>query len=251
MKLTLILFVLTFASASYAQKVDTLRVLDNRLQIDKLREGTHDFITYFEDSTGTKIRASVWSRSIQFTTLNGEPVVLIKQQWHSDDTLNRRSVVSYVKRKNFQPIYHYTSSKRSGVEAYKFLNDKITGVDTVIQSKNKTFNQPLTVPTLNWELDLETFVTLPYAKGKVFALNFYHPGSTVSVPQYYIYTVTGSEELLLLNGKKEDCWKLEINYTPTSKATFYISKKTQDVLKMSETLGKGFTRYKVKIGIQS
>jgi hypothetical protein len=48
----------------------------------------------------------------------------------------------------------------------------------------------------------------------------------------------------------EDCWKLEINYdkTGSNSATFYISKKTHDVLKMEERFGKS-KRYKVKLGV--
>ena len=55
----------------------------------------------------------------------------------------------------------------------------------------------------------------------------------------------------MLNGKNEDCWKLEITYdtAANTRAIFYISKQTHDILKMEEWIGKNRKRYKVKLGV--
>jgi hypothetical protein len=65
-------------------------------------------------------------------------------------------------------------------------------------------------------------------------------------PAYYNYTVSGSETIKGTDGKMTDCWLLKINYTETSWAIFWISKKTKEVLKMQEYFNGNY-RYKVKL----
>jgi hypothetical protein len=108
---------------------------------------------------------------------------------------------------------------------------------------NKGFTISLQQPTFNWELDMETFSMLPFAKGKTFAINFYHPGSTVG-PKFYRYTVEGEEKLESMQGKKIDCWKLTCYYDGANYSTWWIDKHTCTVVKMKERYNGRF-RYKL------
>ena len=234
----------------WAQKgIDTIRIHQGDLQMQWLRAGKNEYLVYMEDTAGQKSRLSLWERHVAFDHIDGQDVIRITQTWYADDSLGRRKLTSLVSRTNFAPLYHHTWHPPAGVQAFQFGANSITGVDSVAASTNKTFSLPLTTPTLNWELDLETFATLPLAEGKRFAINFYHPGGRTA-PQYYLYTVTGSQALRLMNGQPVDCWKLEIAYDATgqNRGVFYISKQTHDVLKMEEVFGNR-KRYKVKLGV--
>jgi hypothetical protein len=243
------LFFLTTQATMAQEKTDTLHIAQNPLQTKWIRPGKNTYLVFFEDSAGRKTRLSLMDRTISFDKKEGKDIIVIDQDWTSGDTSGLRKVLSYVDRKSFAPIYHYTWASKPGVQAFQFKENTIAGVDTVAASTNKTFNISAPEPTLNWELDLETFSTLPYKDNVNFAIPFYHPGGR-SAPQFYLYRVSGSEQLTLLNGQKEDCWTLHIRYDEagTNQATFYISKKTRDVLKMVETFNK-WKRYKVKLGV--
>jgi hypothetical protein len=99
--------------------------------------------------------------------------------------------------------------------------------------------------TLNWHLDLEVFPVLPYKEGVTFLIPFYDPG--FPAPKNQAYTVEGSAELEGYNNQKIDCWLLT-HEVRGQKATFWISKKTKEVLKLEEQIGNGRWRYKIKLG---
>lgn len=102
---------------------------------------------------------------------------------------------------------------------------------------------------LNWHLDLETFPTLPYKTGLTFVIPFYDPG-TASGFQKVAYTVTGSAELIGYNDQKIDCWLL-VHESKGNKEVFWISKKTNEVLKLEQEVGGRMYRYKIKLGFSS
>jgi hypothetical protein len=241
----LLLFVQPFWQTANAQ-VDTIRLDTNDLITSQLKPGLHQYVVYFDmqKKPGMKM-PSLWNRQVKFTEYKGEPAIEIVQNWYSGDTLTNRYVYSISKRKNFEPIYHYTKSSKSA-EAFDFENGKISGSDTVAGNDKKDLEVLLTTPTINWELDLEVFSTLPFKKaGQVFVINFYHPGGRMS-PAYYTYTVTGSEVIQGVDGQRIDCWLLKIDYSEGNGAIFWISKKSKEVLKMKENF-RGNYRYKIKL----
>lgn len=75
---------------------------------------------------------------------------------------------------------------------------------------------------------------------------FYDPGSPA--PRNVAYTVTGSAELEGNNNQKIECWLL-IREASGNKEIFWISKKTKEVLKLEQEIGKEKWRYKIKLGI--
>lgn len=230
----------------YGQTVDTVRLSDNDLLTANLRPGVYEYLVYFKNPKKNKIVGhSLWRREVNFKTQAGKEMIEIVQHWNNSDTLFNRYVYSLNERGNFKPVYHYARSTR-GAEAFNFTDTAITGADSVSGNAQKDLRVAQVVPTLNWELDLEVFGTLPFKKeGQQFAINFYHPGGKTG-PQYYLYTVVGTEQLRMPEGRQVDCWKLKINYTDDSWAVFWIGRKSKEVLKMEEYF-RGMYRYKVRV----
>jgi hypothetical protein len=244
LSLLLLLMWMCLSCPANAQ-VDTIQLSKQDLMTSNLKPGVHQYLVYYGNAKKKKITgSSIWNRKVNFKQWNGEEVIEIEQQWYSSDTAFNRYVYSISRTKDFSPIYHTTKSK-NGVEAFNFSKKLIVGSDTVENNLKKDMKVDSDPSTLNWELDMEVFSTLPFKKeGQRFIINFYHPGGRTN-PKYYEYAVIGSEKIKLADQKEAECWKLKIDYSPTSWAIFWIGKKSREVLKMQETFGAGY-RYKVK-----
>jgi len=225
---------------------DTVYSINNKQIKESLREGTNQYLVFIQNKKKVKqTGAYIWSRTIKFKKFNSKDVIEISQKWYSSDSARYRYVYSLVERNTLLPIYHRTWTKQLGIEAYDFYPDKIVGSDSVSENSKKGFSITLSHPSLNWEIDLETFGLLQLKPNKSFAINFYHPGAKGG-PGFYEYKVVGDEVLTGSDGVKVPCWKLKINYSEKSWAVFYISKKKKEVVKMEEDFGVG-VRYKVKL----
>ena len=99
---------------------------------------------------------------------------------------------------------------------------------------------------LNWHLDLEVFPLLTYKDKTTYVINFYDPGFPTP-PQMQTYTVIGSGTLQGYDSQTIDCWMLRHGSLPQNLETFWISKKTGEVLKLEQEYGGRF-RYKIKLG---
>jgi hypothetical protein len=241
--LTFLLFICLYAEVR--SQTDTISIASNHLITSQLKEGLHQYIVYFENPKKQKITGhSLWSRQVSFRKHNGSDVIEIVQRWHSSDTAFNRYVYSVCNRRNFQPIYHYTRSVR-GIEAFNFTGGRVAGADSVADNGKKTLSVDTDVPTLNWELDLEIFSTLPIKReGQRFLINFYHPGG--SKPAYYEYKIIGTESIKGIDNRQIECWKMKISYTANDWAVFWISKRSKEVLKMQEYFRGGY-RYKIRL----
>jgi hypothetical protein len=232
-------------SRSVHAQIDTIHLATQDLITTNLKAGVHQYLVYYGNAKKKKLAgSSIWNRKVDFKQWNGEEVIEIEQQWYGSDTTFNRYVYSISRKKDFSPIYHTTKSK-NGVEAFNFSGRQVVGSDSVENNLKKDLKVDTDPSMLNWELDLEVFSTLPFKKeGQRFIINFYHPGGRTN-PAYYEYAVVGSEKIKLADDKETDCWKLKIDYTPSSSAIFWVGKKSREVLKMRETFGAGY-RYKVK-----
>jgi hypothetical protein len=240
-----ILVSLTLLTYNASAQIDTIRIETNDLITSQLKPGLHQYLVYFDVAKKDAFKMpSLWNRQVNFIDYKGEPAIEIIQNWYGGDTTNNRYVYSVARRKTFEPIYHYTKMKE--VEAFDFNKRNVMGSDTIANNSKKGFEIALSTPTLNWELDLEIFSTLPFKKaGQTFVINFYHPGGRTA-PMYYSYKVVGSEKLKAIDNSNIECWQLKIDYTPTDWAIFWISKNSKEVIKMKEHF-RGNYRYKVKL----
>lgn len=244
MKLRIFLLFL-FAPFMMSAQVDTVYHLDSKLIKKYLKPSSNQYLVFIQRKGDPRQTfTTVWVRDVKFINRGGHELIEISQKWYGSDTARVRHVYSIMDANNFSPVYHYTQMNRA-VEAFDFYRDKIKGSDSVSNNTKKDFLVTLNEPTLNWELDLETFPLLDLKAGKSFAISFYHPGGKTE-PKLYVYKVIGEQNLAVVEGTSVPCWKLRIDYDARSYAVFYISKKGREVLRMDEDFGGG-VRYKVKL----
>lgn len=256
---------LTSTVKLHAQKTDTLQVTAANINTNVLREGTHRYLVYFKmKKDSVRTQTQFWTRTIKRTNYNNTPVIEINQEWEDKDSI-LHIVKSIADAKTMQPLYHKTwwkvqmsrtsTAKTVNVTTVDFLkktvdyNGKILS-DTISNKQAKAiwtgYQSSVGKYFLNWHSDLETFPTLPYKTGLTFVIPFYDPG-TASNYQKVAYTVTGSAELTGFNDQKIDCWLL-VHETKGNKEVFWISKKTNEVLKLEQEIGGSMYRYKIKLG---
>ncbi len=250
------------------QKGDTLRITAKDINTAVLREGTHRYLVYFKMKKDTvRSMAQFWTRTIKRTNYNGIAAFEISQEWEDKDSI-MHIVKSYSDLRTLQPLYHHTwwkvltgrnataktvsstvvNMKQKTVE---YNGRMLSDADTARQMKKiwEGFKSSAGKYYLNWHLDLETFPTLPFRKGLTFIIPFYDPG-TGSDFQTVAYTVQGEAELEGYDRQKIRCWIL-VHESPGNKETFWISKKTREVLKLEQQFGAGAARYKIKLGFSN
>lgn len=236
-----------FFNCDLKAQADTLFTLDVKMIKAQLKEGTSQYLIFFQNKKKAKQAGTfLTTQSVRFTTLHGIEAIAIEQKTYSSDTSAYFYEYSLVNRTTFNPIHYRLWTQRSGLQAYDFYRDKVVASDTVANnSSKKDYVCAIQKPLLNWNLDLVTFPLLNLKMGKRYYINFYQPGSPKEA-QLYEYKIVGEESLKGNDGQTVDCWKLNITYTETNKATFYISKRTKEVIKLVEDFGSGI-RYKVRL----
>lgn len=247
MRILYTLILLTVTLTAVAQ-VDTINAKNNRLLTDRLKEGISKYLVYNTDSlTGTVTASDIWERTVTFGSLTGsnQAVTLFEWKWYRNESLFRH-VKAVADRKTLAPVSEITLFKGFAFAGYRFDNGFLTP-DTTLQGNrvNKNMKVPLNPAVFNWELDMETFSTLPITGvGQKFAIAFMDPNSPT--PNYHLYEVAGAENLALNKEVSIKCWLLKINYGNGSYAQFWISQQSHEVLKMREYFN-GSYRYKVKL----
>lgn len=88
------------------------------------------------------------------------------------------------------------------------------------------------------------FSLLPYKDKVTFLIPYYDPGSIAT--QNVAYTVTGTAQLEGYDNRKIDCWLL-VHEEKGNKEVFWISKKTNEVLKLEQEINGKMWRYKIKL----
>ncbi len=267
MKKLLIFFITQLIISTYTLKaavVDTIKITPQHINTKLLREGTHRYLVYFKmKKDSVRTQTQFWTRDIKRTQYQGKEVIEINQSWEDKDSI-MHIVKSISDAKTMQPLYHNTwwkvQTSRNPVKMVtsssidfisKIVEDngrQIVATDTAKKYKAiwSAFKSIENQFHLNWHLDLETFPTLPYKENVVFEIPFYEPGSTSSLTKVH-YKVTGSALLESYNDQKIDCWLL-VHESPGNKETFWISKKTREVLKLVQVLNNTFYRFKIKLG---
>lgn len=237
-----------------AQKTDTLIIQPKDINTKVLIPGTHRWLVYFKagkDSIRTNF--AIWSRKIDLITYQGKEAISVTQEWENKDSIIHK-VYTVCDRKDFSTLYQHAWTKGNGIWEFDFLkkemiiNGKRIGADDTARvntARRLAFESATSQYTLNWHLDLEVFPLLPYKVNTTFMINFYDPG--FPKPKLVTYTVIGSGILTGSDNRKIDCWLLQQQGTRSTE-TFWISKKTKEVLKLEqEELGSGKQRFKVKL----
>ncbi len=270
MRYSLPIFLYLFCAAFFAnaQKKDTVFISEKDINTKILREGTHRYLVYFKmNKDSVRTQTQFWTRIIKKSDYNGIPAIEINQEWEDKDSI-MHIVKSFSDARTMKPLYHKTwwkvpasrtaTTKAVNVTVVDFLNKtveyngrKVSDADTVKQAKAiwEAYKSSLDKYFLNWHLDLETFPLLPYKNGVTFVIPFYDPG-TASKLQKVAYTVTGTAQLTGYDDQKIDCWLLT-HESKGNKEVFWISKKTNEVLKLEQEVNGKLYRYKIKLGFSS
>jgi hypothetical protein len=240
-------FICLTAFQNISAQVDTISIKNNNLQIQYLKEGNSQFLTWSKDSiTGNISGLLLWERYISFANLSGKPVVVISQQRISGDTNRKTFVYTVSDKKNLQTIYDYRQDANSGIKAYNYIDHEITGADTVKGNTKIGFHLSFQDIPYCFEIDLETLSLLPLKfVGQQMAINFYHPGGTVP-PKYYRVSVIGRERIYSIDDYSIDCWIIRLDYDAENYDVSWISVKNHEYLKLESHFPKG-TYYKTKL----
>lgn len=235
------------ASLGSRAQIDTIHTQNNKLNTAAFKEGKASYAVFFEDSTGKRLTtADIWDRTISLTTgAGGQKLYQFGWKWYRKDTLIA-NVSATGNFPSFQPLTHDAVYTGRSNRSFVFAGNVVTiPQEKQATEKDSTFRVVTDQPAFEFPMDLELFALLPFKKaGQQFAMAFYEPGSAKS--NYYPLTVTGKEDLSVPGGGKTACWLLRIDYAPGSYATFWISDKSREVLKMKEYF-RGRYRYKVRL----
>lgn len=248
-----------------AQQHDTVQVQASDLQTKWLKDGTATYLVYIKRSeNGPRQYVEFWNRTTKRTDYNGKKAIEITQQWEDKDSVVH-AVRSVCDATTMQPYYHHfwwralqirpTVTRPARSATVDFMNNSVALNDRTLSDADTGRSEKavraayLTAANqspFNWHLDLETFSLLPYREHRSFSIPFYDPGTEFGF-QRVIYTVTGSGQLQGVDGQKIDCWLLE-HKEEGDQELFFVSKKTQEVLKLEERFGKSSYRYKIRLG---
>lgn len=251
----LLFIALTFFSFLVrAQKTDTVIIDASKVNTKAILSGEHRYLVYFKNGKdSSRTRYQMWTRKVERLNYQNRPAISVTQEWENNDTVFH-TVYTVCDEKTFAPLYQKSWAKGAGNASFDFLSKAasyqdvpLTDEDTARNRKGMwaAFKNALQQPyILDWHLDLEVFPILPYKENTTFLINFYDPG--FPAPKYQPYTVSGSGTLTGYDGQPVECWLLQHNASATSTETFWISKKTKEVLKLEQEFG-GRYRYKIKL----
>lgn len=243
---TLFLFCQLVVFAATAQKGDTISIGPENLRLNNLNYGNFMYAIYFKKTKDSPADRMMLVK-IKVERQNNE--IVVTQQWDKDTVVH--AAMTRFDPKSFSTLAHDTYWKRLGYTSkFDFVNKRVSFDGKIVDSLKtkviKEFNGSFSKYNLNWHSDLIIFPLLPFKENRVFKINFYDPG--FGNPSEVFYRVEGSEQLSSSTGKT-DCWVLVIRHAkPTSSQKFWISKKSNEVLKEEDEFG-GQYRYKLKLAI--
>lgn len=244
--LGIVIPILACVSLVHAQ-VDTINTSTPKLNIQAFHTQQHRYVVYWEDSVGNPASAvDLWERSIRSSKdAAGKVVYLFEWKWYQKDSLYAH-IRAGGELATMKPIWHHANYFKHGKFTVTFDNNLVTIPDSAqTHPGHRDFNVRLDPAAFEFPMDMELFSLLPFKKkGQQFAMAFYEPGRKES--HYYKFTVTGKENLALTGSLTVPCWLLRIDYAADSYATFWISDKPREVVKMREYY-KGKYRNKVKL----
>lgn len=237
-----------------AQKPDTVIVTAKTIKVSQLKQGKAIYLVYFVRGENTPLsEVQIWNIDVKKEKINNKEVISVFQKWDFKDTVvhTAKSISSAT---DFMPLYHESWWQKRDKKAFDVEQKKIWINDTEITDTNSVKKEKVAYTSyassfgkyyLNWHLDLEVFSMLPLRKNTTFLIPFYEFG--YDIPSNIEYTIIG-EDVLVYDGKRIKCWLL-YHEEKGNKETFWISKKTNEVLKLKQLINENICRYKIKLPI--
>ncbi|MVM29392.1 hypothetical protein GO755_05055 [Spirosoma sp. HMF4905] len=238
-------FLVLIALVTQAQ-IDTINTATLKLNRSAWRDGKSSYAVFFEDSAGRRLSsADIWDRTLRRTTIAGQSQYQFVWDWFHRDSLLAHVTATGLW-PSLAPLTHNAVYTKRGTRSFIFQNNVVTIPDSARRTaKDSSFRVITQQAAFEFPMDLEILALLPFRRvGQQFAIAFYEPGNSSSA--YYTLQVAYRQKLLLPGQATTDCWVLRIDYAPGSSATFWISDKPREVVKMREYF-RGRYRYKVKL----
>ena len=240
------------AAARAHSKVQTLSVGARLGRFSWLRTGIHTYLRSVRRGD-QHLALDIYRREIRAETLNGVERLRILQR---SDGADQPSVLaqhdSVFEMETFRPFTHRRVTARGGVtrvEAFRFSDRRIVGIEGGAHNGRADFSQPSDEPMFNFEADLEMLQTLPLAFGYAVSIPFYQPGG--GAPARYLWRVASDERLRGPDDGEIDCWVVETDYNaPQNRpARFWIAKATQQFIKLEAHAPDGAVHHKTLLSI--
>jgi hypothetical protein len=229
----IISFCLLIANNRALADVTVLHVGDKLSRAYLLKSGVHRYTRYTITPDGHRNTIDVWSREISYETKEGRPVLHIHQQWDEVAPVATLIQDSWFEPETLRPLTHIKKVMRDGkttIGGYRFMPDKIVGMDELADNSRKGFLQVSPEPTYNWETDMEFLQALPLGDGYAANINFYDPA--LDPPARYTYTVTGSDNIAAPDGSQIACWIVAIDFkADNASSRFWFAKKSQILMR--------------------
>lgn len=229
MKQIITLIGLLVSAVTVAQEMDTIHVGETFQRYGQMEFGQYRLVTFTEINGHVRM-PSLKTIEVKEEERDGTTYLSIRHEWVSGHPEGSGSFEYLCEPRTLRPVQHIRKTSKNGTEAFAFQENKVTSLDTVADNDLSDFAVPLSVPTYNWEIDLETYSLLPMREGYRVVMNFYHPGG--SPPGYYLLEVKGTDQLTLPGGQKLDCWVLFTDYGGRQPTHFWYTKGTQQFIKM-------------------
>ncbi len=230
-------------------QTDTINTDNLKLHTNAFRSQKSTYVVFFEDSIGNRLKSNsgeLWDRSLQITegTSNQKQYQFSWKMYRKDSLFVDMNSTGLIP--SFKPLTHNADYFKRGKKIIVFNDNVATIPDkNKLTAQDSSFKVEVNPHAFEFPMDLEIFERLPFKKvNQTFVIAFYEPGSKSS--KYYTYKAIAKEDLILPGGQKVLCWLLKTEYGKGSNATFWISDKTREVLKMKEQYRTIF-RYKVKL----
>lgn len=250
--LLLCLLMQTNPLALIAQKADTVLVTEKTIKVSQLKEGNSKYLVYFVKGVNAPLSdVQIWNIDVKKEKIRNNEVISVSQKWYFKDTIvhTAKSTSSVI---DFKPMYHESWWQSRGMQRFDVEQKKVWINNNEITDTNSIKRERAAYTSfvsshgkyyLNWHLDLEVFSMLPLKKNTTFLIPFYEFG--YDTPRNIPYTIIG-EDILVYEGNRIRCWLL-YHEEKGNKETFWISKKTNEVLKLKQLINENIYRYKIKL----
>lgn len=240
------LFTLCMAIISSKAQVDSINTQSYLLKTDQLAESTKTYVVFLQDSlNGMKYNFEIWDRTISKNNNSKTNTLAWSRHKNTKGEHYKYEITFDDKMKPLSEKVVHKTNKAENISVEKkyfiYKNDGLfTSTDTTLHNTS-SFSLDTLGNSFNWELDMEVLSSLPLAENKIFAINFYHPGSKTP-PKYYRYFVE-REEILDFNSGSFNCWVIKVIYSKHQSSEFWIDQTTHNILKMKEEF---YGRYRFK-----
>lgn len=230
-----------------------LHVGDRLSRFDLLKPATRRYLRY-DVRDGRRSAIDIWTREVSFPARGREHDMRIRMRWDEVGapplTIEQDAMFELG---TFRPSTHIRRRQHGDtvtIGGYRFLPDRIVGMDELPDNTRKGFLVESNEPAFDFEYDMELLQALPLAEDYAVSIQFYDPG--VNPPARYVFRVAGSDVIQSPDGGKVPCWVVTADYnTGHVVSRFWFAKKTQVLIREEALTADGIDHVKILLPPES